>query len=990
MSFARIKQENPTKSPHEALEAMIDKLTLAQRALGPQFQGEIPLHTAVVRACRGQPELEQAMLSIKPTCEALFSDLRAALQVTIDRQNNAFLNNPHDAYYTDRRYRSHRLRGFPRRGTTPRGSYRGSLTRTQSRESRGYTNTKKCFVCHKEGCWSSNHPYKDRSRAKQQYISAYEGFHNERPSHKEVTAYIQDFEGDTDTEDESYGEEPDMDDDEGEEAINYLTSAAFLHRTTAEDIYSLEPEGYAEQFILEDRYRTTYQGELWDTGAAKISTVGKAQLEAYLREYPRTKVDWTPSKESISFGGQGSKGSVGTVRIENPVGTVTYHILDTLTPFLLSLADADRLGAYFNNVRNVIIRKDGTTIPVVRKWGHPFFNIRKEETMSFFTEQELRRLHRRFGHPRTERLYNMLKNAGHDVDPSVLKEIKKFCHMCQTHDPAPQRFKFTIKDNLHFNYKVVIDVVRIGNHDVLHVVDTATSFQAATFLKSLSARDTWDALCKCWINTYQGPPDNIVHDPGTNFASEDFRNRAKIVGATCQQMPVEAHWAVGKVERAHAPLRRAYDILRAELDSRTNDESVLQMAVKALNDTAGPNGLVPTLLVFGTYPRINMDSAPSPDIIERSNAVRKAMKMLRNERAKVDINRAINTRNGPVSHDQLLKLPLGSEVMTWREKKGWLGPYEMKGVEGLDIIVELENGPVKFRRTQVKQYNRANDEELGLLEDDLAPVRREPPQVQKRGRPRREQEPDPPNEQVTDSPYEPKPALRKGGRPRKHPGPEPEPLRTDNPTPVKRGRGRPRKHPVQTAETFLTQKEKDDFALAIKLRADGVITTPGEPFEESDRTEMESLIAGGTFEVLPYDPSIHKGRIFDLRLVREIKGKTTQPYEKSRLVLAGHSDEEKKEILTQSPTIQRMSQRLILAIGPSLIASYGMHCELRDITQAYVQSTDKLTRTLYARPPKELRESFPSNTIFRVVRPLYGAAESGLYWFKTYHNHHKD
>jgi len=455
-------------------------------------------------------------------------------------------------------------------------------------------------------------------------------------------------------------------------------------------------------------------------------------------------------------------------------------------------------------------------------------------------------------------------------------------------------------------------------------------------------------------------------------------------------MPVEAHWAVGKVERAHAPLRRAYDILRAELDSRTNDESVLQMAVKALNDTAGPNGLVPTLLVFGTYPRINMDSAPSPDIIERSNAVRKAMKMLRNERAKVDINRAINTRNGPVSHDQLLKLPLGSEVMTWREKKGWLGPYEMKGVEGLDIIVELENGPVKFRHTQVKQYNRANDEELGLLEDDLAPVRREPPQVQKRGRPRREQEPDPPNEQVTDSPYEPKPALRKGGRPRKHPGPEPEPLRTDNPTPVKRGRGRPRKHPVQTAETFLTQKEKDDFALAIKLRADGVITTPGEPFEESDRTEMESLIAGGTFEVLPYDPSIHKGRIFDLRLVREIKGKTTQPYEKSRLVLAGHSDEEKKEILTQSPTIQRMSQRLILAIGPSLIASYGMHCELRDITQAYVQSTDKLTRTLYARPPKELRESFPSNTIFRVVRPLYGAAESGLYWFKTYHNHHKD
>jgi hypothetical protein len=56
-----------------------------------------------------------------------------------------------------------------------------------------------------------------------------------------------------------------------------------------------------------------------------------------------------------------------------------------------------------------------------------------------------------------------------------------------------------------------------------------------------------------------------------------------------------------------------------------------------------------------------------------------------------------------------------------------------------------------------------------------------------------------------------------------------------------------------------------------------------------------------------------------------------------------------------------------------------MHCELRDITQAYMQSTDKLLYTLYAKPLKELQGSFPPNTIFRVVRPLYGAAESGLY-----------
>jgi hypothetical protein len=29
------------------------------------------------------------------------------------------------------------------------------------------------------------------------------------------------------------------------------------------------------------------------------------------------------------------------------------------------------------------------------------------------------------------------------------------------------------------------------------------------------------------------------------------------------------------------------------------------MAVKAINDTAGPDGLIPTLLVYRTYPKIN-------------------------------------------------------------------------------------------------------------------------------------------------------------------------------------------------------------------------------------------------------------------------------------------------------------------------------------------------------------------------------------------------
>ena len=997
LTFARCKQENPDKSMLEVLEIMIDKITLAQRALGIEFQGETMLHTAIVRACRGQPELEPAMFNQKESCEGLYSDLRAAVQVAADRKFGQYIQNQtldehlyEDTYYTDRKYNSFRPtrgRGNFRRGVRGRPSLGRArlLPRTTDFRDR----KRRCFVCGKEGCWSSKHPKQEFSRAKQRYINECTEVYNTAPSAYEVKAYILDYEGASD-DDNDYDprydshDEADDDDADAQAAVQFLTTSSYLHRTTGEDMYSQEPTGNAEQFTLSNQYSTKYQGELWDTGAAAVSTVGKAQLEAYIRENPRTKIDWTPGKTNVSFGGQGHQGSIGTVRIDNPIGTVTYYILNSPTPFLLSLADADRLGAYFNNISNVIVRKDNTTIPVVRKWGHPFFNVGKDEaSYAYFTETELRRLHRRFGHPRTDRLHRMLTQAGHDVDESVLREVEKFCHQCQSYGQAPRRFKFTLKDDMFFNYEIIVDIVRIDNRDVLHVIDADTSFQAATFLKSISAYDTWDALCKCWINTYQGPPDYIVHDPGTNFASEEFRNRAKIVGVECRQMPVEAHWAVGKIERAHAPLRRTYNILKSEIGYCTDDESLLQIAVKALNDTAGPHGLVPTLLVFGAYPRINTDSPPSPNIIARANAVRKAMRLLAQERAKVSINRAINTRNGPSPYE-VLKAPLGTKVLVWREKKGWQGPYELKSSEDPNITIELENGPVTLRATHAKIYHEPHDRTEQTDDnddpyDEPAPII-PPVQPRRRGRPRKEpiQQANP--QKSDESPSEPeesdvRPLPKKRGRPRKHPLPEP-PVRA-----LRSYRKRP--------EVFLTQKEKDDYALAVKLRTDGVITTPGQPFEQSDRTEMDSLMANGTFEVLRYDPAKHTGRIFNLRLVREIKGKTTQPYEKSRLVLAGHSDEGKQEILTQAPTIQRMSQRLILAIGPTLLVR-GMKCELRDITQAYVQSIDKLERMLLARPPHELKDHFPQDTILRIVRPLYGAAESGLFWFKTYHAHHKE
>ena len=58
------------------------------------------------------------------------------------------------------------------------------------------------------------------------------------------------------------------------------------------------------------------------------------------------------------------------------------------------------------------------------------------------------------------------------------------------------------------------------------------------------------------------------------------------------------------------------------------------MAVKAINNTASPNGLVPTLLVYGAYLRISKLDPPTLTIMEQAAAIWKAIAEIVKLRAK--------------------------------------------------------------------------------------------------------------------------------------------------------------------------------------------------------------------------------------------------------------------------------------------------------------------------------------------------------------------
>lgn len=311
----------------------------------------------------------------------------------------------------------------------------------------------------------------------------------------------------------------------------------------------------------------------------------------------------------------------------------------------------NKLGIYLNNLKNQVVLRDESTVPIVRFHEHSFL-IWGPTTVNYLTNTELRQLHRRFGHPSANRVARTLEQAGYNDSEhrQMLQRITEFYTFCQKHSRSPERFKFTLKDedNAYFNHTIVIDVLYIDDNPILQVVDEGTSFQAARWLTNMSASHTWDMLRLCWIDVYVGPPDVIVHDAGTNFDSNEFRQNARTLSIQTKCVPVEAANSIGLVERYHAPLRRAYLIITAELKDQTIGKEIrLQMAIKAVNDTTGYNGLVPTLLVFETFPRITNDDTPTLSTTERAKAINITMTEIAKLHAKRQVNNALHQRNGP-------------------------------------------------------------------------------------------------------------------------------------------------------------------------------------------------------------------------------------------------------------------------------------------------------------------------------------------------------
>jgi hypothetical protein len=141
----------------------------------------------------------------------------------------------------------------------------------------------------------------------------------------------------------------------------------------------------------------------------------------------------------------------------------------------------------------------------------------------------------------------------------LLEDISSACHACQVYASKVISFQVRNVDDIVFNQEIRLDLIYIDGRPVLHVVDTGTTFESATFLDEQSFGSVWNAFLRCWSTMYVGFPTSMLTDQGSVFLSRDWKASCAALGIRLRHTGMESHNSLGTGERFQALLRHIYN-----------------------------------------------------------------------------------------------------------------------------------------------------------------------------------------------------------------------------------------------------------------------------------------------------------------------------------------------------------------------------------------------------------------------------------------------
>ena len=192
---------------------------------------------------------------------------------------------------------------------------------------------------------------------------------------------------------------------------------------------------------------------------------------------------------------------------------------------------------------------------------------------------------------------------------------------------------------------------------------------------------------------------------------------AESVGVELRILGIEAHNSLGTGEKLHAPLRRTYRKKTFEFP-QIDSNIALKLSIKAMNDTNGDKGLVPSLVVFGIILRSPIISSDIPAQKER---------MLALSKAQMEINAVVAERRILAALTRIIRtaidfvFEIGQEVLVYeRRRKEWHGPGTIPGIR--NKIGDVKSNDGQWHKTinmqHVMPYVRESSEPTDMRSRD--------------------------------------------------------------------------------------------------------------------------------------------------------------------------------------------------------------------------------------------------------------------------------
>ena len=350
------------------------------------------------------------------------------------------------------------------------------------------------------------------------------------------------------------------------------------------------------------------------------------------------------------------------------------------------------------------------------------------------------KLHLQFGHGSGEKIWKLTEEAkwsdGLEEEEKarikrLVTELTTDCEVCKKYKRNPPKPVVGFSLGRTFNETVAIDVGEIQDKKFLVMVDLATRYCQAFWVKDKRPETIIGTLCNGWFAIF-GAPANLLSDNGGEFQNEKVRRMTERWNIKVLTTAAHSPWSNGSCEKTVGIIKESLRKMKEEegVDSTT----ALRWVVCARNCLVNNGGFSPNQLVFGknpALPNLMGEEGSSPASREKGfeekivreslNAMHKAREVFMKNESCNKIRIALNKN---VREHKLEDTVVGDEVFYKRESENeWRGPARVIGVSGKTVVVKHGDSLREIARVHVTRIQgRASSS--GSEENNKAEERR--------------------------------------------------------------------------------------------------------------------------------------------------------------------------------------------------------------------------------------------------------------------------